>query len=302
LDDQEEAKRLTKCWHLDAQISVILFRSPIDTFGTARVATKSSNLLIGTSGWSYHSWRGRFFPHDLPAHGQLDFYARQFSTTELNGVFYRTPTAEAVRSWKENTPEGFVFAWKASKFITHWKRLNDTSRNSLALLEDRLHLLGKKAGPVLFQLPPQFKKDRERLTSFVKLLSSQRQYAFEFRHASSYDDDILDLLREKSIALCISDHREAPTPWIVTARQVYLRAHGPQGQYRGRYPAETLKSWKRKLETLLNEGYIVYVYFDNDQKGAATKDASLLMGMLRSRTTETQRTRRGKLARERSGQ
>jgi uncharacterized protein YecE (DUF72 family) len=107
------------------------------------VATKSSNLLIGTSGWSYHSWRGPLFPYDLPEHGQLEFYAQQFPTTELNGVFYRTPIVEAVRSWKERTPEGFVFAWKASKFITHWKRLNYTSRNSLALLEDRLRLLGK---------------------------------------------------------------------------------------------------------------------------------------------------------------
>lgn len=265
------------------------------------MATKSSNLLIGTSGWSYHSWRGPFFPYDLPEHEQLEFYAQRFPTTELNGVFYRTPTVEAVRRWKERTPEGFVFAWKASKFITHWKRLNYTSRNSLALLEDRLRLLGKKAGPVLFQLPPQFKKDRERLTSFVKLLSSQRRYAFEFRHLSWYEDDILDLLQEKGIALCISDHCEAPAPWIVTARHVYLRAHGPQGRYRGRYPAETLKSWGRKLETFLNEGHLVYVYFDNDQKSAAPKDASLLMEMLRSGTTGTQRVRRRELARERSG-
>jgi uncharacterized protein YecE (DUF72 family) len=263
--------------------------------------TKSSNLLIGTSGWSYHSWRGPFFPRDLPEHGHFEFYARQFSTTELNGVFYRTPTVEAVRGWKDRTPEGFVFAWKASKFITHWKRLNENSRNSLALLEDRLRLLGKKAGPVLFQLPPQFKKDRERLTSFVKLLSSKRRYAFEFRHRSWYDDDILNLLREKGIALCISDHREAPAPWIVTAQHVYLRAHGPQGQYRGRYPAETLKSWGRKLETLLNEGHRVYVYFDNDQKSAAPKDASLLMGMLGSGTTGIRRKQRQALTRERSG-
>jgi uncharacterized protein YecE (DUF72 family) len=171
----------------------------------------------------------------------------------------------------------------------------------LALLEDRLRLLGKKGGPVLFQLPPQFKKDRERLTSFVKLLSSRRRYVFEFRHRSWYADDILDLLREKGIALCISDHREAPAPWIVTARHVYLRAHGPQGSYRERYPVETLKSWGRKLETSLNEGHVVYVYFDNDQKSAAPKDASLLMGMLRSGTAGTQRTRQRELARERSG-
>jgi uncharacterized protein YecE (DUF72 family) len=244
------------------------------------VSANGSNLLIGTSGWSYHSWRGPFFPRDLPTHGQLEFYARQFPTTELNGVFYRTPTVEAVRNWQVRTPEDFVFAWKASKFITHWKRLNDTSRNSLALLEDRLRLLGKKAGPVLFQLPPQFEKDRERLASFMKLLSPQRRYAFEFRHRSWYCDDILDLLRDNDVALCISDHHEAPSPWIVTARHVYLRAHGPRGRYSGRYSAQTLKSWGRKLKSFLISGHTVYAYFDNDQKSAAPKDASLLMGVL----------------------
>ena len=171
-------------------------------------SAKRSNLLIGTSGWSYRSWRGPFFPRDLPEQGRLEFYAQQFRTTELNGVFYRTPTAEAVRGWEQRTPEAFIFAWKASRFITHWKRLNDTSRNSLALLEDRLRLLGKKAGPVLFQLPPQFEKDRTRLASFLRLLSPQRRYAFEFRHRSWYADDVLDLLNENGVALCISDHHE----------------------------------------------------------------------------------------------
>jgi uncharacterized protein YecE (DUF72 family) len=245
-----------------------------------KTGANGSNLLIGTSGWSYHSWRGPFFPRDLPTRGQLEFYARRFPTTELNGVFYRTPPVEAVRNWQARTPEDFVFAWKASKFITHWKRLNDTSRNSLALLEDRLQLLGKKAGPVLFQLPPQFEKDRERLASFMKLLSPQRRYAFEFRHQSWYGDDIVDLLRNNGVALCISDHHEAPSPWIVTAQHVYLRAHGPRGRYSGRYSANTLKSWGRKLKKLLISGHTVYAYFDNDHKSAAPKDASLLMGVL----------------------
>jgi uncharacterized protein YecE (DUF72 family) len=110
-----------------------------------------------------------------------------------------------------------VFAWKASKFITHWKRLNETSVNSIALLESRLHLLGEKAGPVLFQLPPQFKKNRSRIEGFLKLLPPRRRYAFEFRHPSWYEDEILDLLRNNDIALCISDHHDAPSPWLATA-------------------------------------------------------------------------------------
>src|SRR5216683_1276863 len=115
-----------------------------------------ARVLIGTSGWHYDSWRGPFFPKGLPIKNQLQYYASQFSTAELNGVFYRTPTPEAVKSWRDQTGKDFVFAWKASKFITHWKRLSEHSVNSLELLEDRLSLLGDKADPVLFQLPPRF--------------------------------------------------------------------------------------------------------------------------------------------------
>jgi uncharacterized protein YecE (DUF72 family) len=112
-----------------------------------------ARVLIGTSGWHYDSWRGPFFPKGLPLKAQLQFYASQFSSAELNGVFYRTPTPEAVESWRLQTGKDFVFAWKASKFITHWKRLSESSANSLELLEDRLALLGNKVGPILFQLP-----------------------------------------------------------------------------------------------------------------------------------------------------
>jgi|1186.fasta_scaffold20114_3 uncharacterized protein YecE (DUF72 family) len=247
------------------------------------MANRTSKLLVGTSGWSYRSWRGPFFPKDVPERGHLEYYARQFPTTELNGVFYRTPTEEAVRGWAERTPADFVFAWKASKFITHWKRLNDTSRNSLELMESRLRLLGGKAGPVLFQLPPQFEKNLERLAAFLKLLGPRRPYVFEFRHPSWYEDDALDLLRDNDIALCISDHHDAPSPWLVTARHVYVRGHGPQGRYRGHYSRNTLDMWARRLRKLCADGRDAYVYFDNDQKSAAPKDALLLMQMLENR-------------------
>jgi uncharacterized protein YecE (DUF72 family) len=134
-----------------------------------------ARVLIGTSGWHYDSWRGPFFPKTLPIKNQLQYYASQFTTCELNGVFYRTPTQEAVRGWRDQTGDDFVFAWKASKFITHWKRLSDKSVNSLELLEARLSLLGEKAGPILFQLPPNFHADADRLASFLKLLSKKRR-------------------------------------------------------------------------------------------------------------------------------
>ena len=244
----------------------------------------AGNTWIGTSGWSYASWRGPFFPRDLPARRHLEFYAGKFPTTELNGVFYRTPTQEAVRGWADSTPDHFVFAWKASKFITHWKRLNDTCRNSLELLESRLFLLGKKAGPVLFQLPPRFEKNCDRLASFMKLLPPRRRYAFEFRHPSWYEDDIIDLMRDHGIAMCISDHHQAPSPWVATAGHVYVRGHGPGGRYRGRYPESVLAVWSARLDTLRRHGHVVYVYFDNDQKSAAPKDATVLMKMLEPKT------------------
>jgi uncharacterized protein YecE (DUF72 family) len=239
-----------------------------------------ARVLIGTSGWHYDSWRGPFFPRGLPIKSQLQYYGSQFSTVELNGVFYRTPTPEAVRSWYERTGNDFVFAWKASKFITHWKRLSQNSVNSLALLEDRLSLLQDKIGPVLFQLPPDFRADADRLVSFCKLLSDKRRYSFEFRHPSWYAPRILRLLSEHNIALCLSDHHDAPAPWRRTADFVYVRGHGPTGRYRGHYRPETLGHWATRIRSWNKQGCEVFVYFDNDQKSAAPADALALRRLL----------------------
>jgi uncharacterized protein YecE (DUF72 family) len=239
-----------------------------------------ANVLIGTSGWHYDSWRGKFFPKGLPIKSQLQYYASQFQTTELNGVFYRTPTPEAVKSWKGQTGEDFVFAWKASKFITHWKRLSHNSVNSLALLEERVSLLGGKTGPILFQLPPQFEADADRLASFLALLSTKRRYSFEFRHSSWYQPRILKLLSQHNISLCLSDHHHAPAPWKRTANFVYIRGHGPQGRYRGHYRHDTLFEWAQRIKSWKRRGSDVFVYFDNDQKSAAPADALKLRKLL----------------------
>jgi uncharacterized protein YecE (DUF72 family) len=237
-------------------------------------------VLIGTSGWHYESWRGPFFPDGMPLKYQLRYYASQFPTAELNGVFYRTPTQAAVKSWREQTGGDFVFAWKASKFITHWKRLSGNSVNSLALLEDRISLLGDKAGPILFQLPPNFQADPDRLASFIKLLSGKRRYSFEFRHPSWYAPGILRLLADNNISLCLSDHHDAPAPWRRTADFVYVRGHGPGGRYKGHYGSDTLAKWARRVRSWKKQGCDVYVYFDNDQKSAAPADAQKLRQLL----------------------
>ncbi len=239
-----------------------------------------ARVRVGTSGWHYESWRGPFFPKGLPLKHQLQHYSEQFETAELNGVFYRTPSFEAVKGWRAQTGNDFVFAWKASKFITHWKRLSGNSINSLALIEERLSLLGGKAGPVLFQLPPNFEADAERLASFFKLLPRRRRYSFEFRHPSWYAPDIFRLLSRENVALCLSDHHDAPAPWRRTADFVYIRAHGPDGRYRGHYRPQTLSKWAARIQSWKKQGCDVFVYFDNDQKSAAPADALQLRQLL----------------------
>jgi uncharacterized protein YecE (DUF72 family) len=240
-----------------------------------------NNVFIGTSGWTYDGWRGPFYPKDVPKKDWLRWYAGQFPTAELNGSFYRTPSLAAVRAWREQSPRGFLFAWKASKFITHWKRLSAKSDNSLALIEERLDILGRKAGPVLFQLPARFTADRERLASFLEMLPRRRRYAFEFRHASWYEAPIFDLLREHNIALCISDHHDAPSPWEATADYVYWRGHGPDGTYKDNYSDAQLRRLARAIKTWHRARRTVYAYFDNDQKSAAPADARRLMKLLK---------------------
>jgi uncharacterized protein YecE (DUF72 family) len=244
-----------------------------------RARSNRPALRIGTSGWHYASWWGPFFPTALRKKDALRFYAGRFDTAELNAPFYRTPTFEAVQGWAEQTPDGFLFAWKASKFITHWKRLGENSANSLDLMETRLAVLGDKAGPVLFQLPPQMKANRERLGGFLRMLNQRRRYAFEFRDPGWYEPAVLDLLRDHGAALCISDHADAPAPWEATTDFVYVRGHGPSGRYHGTYGLRRLRRWSRHIEAWRDQGRDVFCYFDNDIKSAAPADAARLQAL-----------------------
>jgi uncharacterized protein YecE (DUF72 family) len=151
-----------------------------------------NQVWIGTSGWTYEGWRGPFYPERIARRRWLSWYSTRFSTTEINGSFYRTPSLEAVRTWRASTPDDFLFAWKASKYITHWKRLGQESANNLELTETRLKLLEAKAGPVLFQLPPHFLPDADRLKGFLRMLPRRRRYAFEFRHPDWYQPGSLN--------------------------------------------------------------------------------------------------------------
>jgi uncharacterized protein YecE (DUF72 family) len=240
----------------------------------------SAELRIGTSGWHYAGWWGPFYPLNVKKKDALRYYSSRFDCAELNAPFYRTPTIEAAQGWFDQTPDDFRFTWKASKFITHWKRLTERSENSLELMESRLAPLQYKAGPVLFQLPPKMTVNRERLASFIPMLNPARRYSFEFRHPSWYAPEISDLLRDHDMALCISDHADAPAPREVTASWVYVRNHGPSGRYHGSYSDEALGDWAGAISGWRSEGRDVWCFFDNDVKSAAPADADRLLALL----------------------
>lgn len=248
---------------------------------TPRTSSRPGTLAIGTAGWAYDSWRTVLYPSDLPKSDWLTFYSSQFASTEINSSFYRTPTFKAVAAWHDQTPGTFTFAWKASKFITHWKRLTQNCENSIALMQSRLEVLGPKLAVVLFQLPPRFSKDTVRLSDFLEMLPTRYRYAFEFRDKSWFTADVFDTLRHYDVALCVSDHADAPGPWHATARHVYVRGHGPAGNYRGRYSTRALRQWAKIALAWLNEGRDVFIYFDNDQKAAAPIDAEHLLKIMK---------------------
>lgn len=237
--------------------------------------------FVGTSGYHYRHWRERFYPRRLPARAWLAYYAERFTTVELNNPFYRLPSEAGFRAWREQTPTGFRFAVKASRFITHLKRLRDVQAPVATFLQ-RARLLGDKLGPVLYQLPPSLQRDDQRLRDFLAVLPAGVEHVIEFRHSSWFGESALDLLRERGVALCTADHPSAPAPFVVTAPFAYVRFHGRQGAYEGSYGDEELRVWASRLREVAPELKAGYVYFNNDAYAAAVGDALRLRAMLES--------------------
>ena len=235
-----------------------------------------SQLRIGCSGWVYKDWKGPFYPPETKDKDRLAYYATRFDTAEINASFYRLPSEAMVAGWAERAPEGFTYAWKVSRFITHNKKLKDAAE-AVELVFGRMRPLGEHYGPALIQLPPQLRRNDQRLAEFLSLLPKDRRHTFEFRHESWYDPTVFAILAEHDAALCISDHHSAPSPWEVTASWVYVRGHGPGGRYFGRYPDEELVRWAEQIAGWRAQGRDVYAYFDNDIKSAAPFDAETLM-------------------------
>jgi uncharacterized protein YecE (DUF72 family) len=236
-------------------------------------------VLIGTSGWHYRHWQGGFYPSGLRQADQLRFYAERFSSVEVNGTFYRLIAKEALRRWRESTPEGFVFACKASRFLTHSKRLKDTGLGLRRFFEP-LEVLGEKLGPILFQLPGNFRPDLDRLATFLEALPKGHRYAFELRNPAWFERDLFDLLGAREVALCLYDFEGRQAPLEITAGFVYVRLHGPSGRYRGSYDDAALETWAKRIERWRAKSRDVYCYFDNDEKAYAPGDAFRLKSML----------------------
>src|SRR5205809_5008784 len=182
-------------------------------------------LHVGTSGYSYKEWKGNFYPEDLPAKEMLSYYSRRLPAVEINNTFYRLPQATMIENWKEQVPDEFRFSIKATQRITHIKRLNNVAEETKYLL-DTSRLLGECLGVVLFQLPPNMKKDSGRLKSFLEFLPSDTRVAFEFRHETWFDDETFDLLRKKDHALVVSDTDEKPLSEIIPLRAGAIYACG----------------------------------------------------------------------------
>jgi uncharacterized protein YecE (DUF72 family) len=236
-------------------------------------------LWIGTSGWHYKHWFKTFYPPGMPAIEHLPYYARFFDTVELNGVFYRLPTPEMVKGWHQRSPKDFIFAYKASRYITHLKRLL-SPQSALKLMFRRADLLKEKLGPILYQLPPSFDIDAARLKSFLKALPKGYEHVMEFRHPSWFTEEVYEVLRGHQISLCFYDMKGVPSPKIFTAPPVYIRMHGSEIKYGGSYKTDVLKEWAGSVRSWLKEKHPVYAYFNNDIGGHAIANAKTLKGLL----------------------
>jgi uncharacterized protein YecE (DUF72 family) len=232
-----------------------------------------SELRVGTSGWQYRHWRGRFYPRELPTAKWLDHYIKYFDTVELNNPFYRQPERKTFEKWRRAAPDDFVYAVKLNRFITHIKRLN-IEADSVERSYGTLAGLGPKAGVVLVQLPPRMRFDEARAERFFRMVAPRRRrHAIEPRDASWFTDGALDFMRRRKIALVIGDTPQWPTHLAVTTDLVYLRFHGPGRRYASNYEDEELRRWADRIKTWRGEGRDVFAYFNNDEQGYAVKNA-----------------------------
>ena len=237
-------------------------------------------LHIGTSGWQHDPFVGRFYPNDLPSDDRLAFYAETFGTVEVNNTFYQSPEAATLRAWRARTPEDFVFTVKANQYITHFKKLKDPAEPVQNLYRN-VEPLGDALGPILFQCPPNWHQNLDRLHAFLEVLDDEHRHVFEFRDPTWLNDGTTEALAAHDAAFCVYDYGDRATHRVVTTDWAYVRLHGAGEAYRGRYSEAALDDWAAQVRDWQAEGRDVFVYFNNTAgEGHAPHDAQRLRARL----------------------
>lgn len=234
---------------------------------------------IGTSGWQYRHWRGIFYPDRLKVREWLAYYAEQFDCVEVNSTFYRLPGREAIAAWRDSVPSGFVFAVKAPRRITHFKKLKNCGVE-LDDLFDQLEAFGNSLGPVLFQLPPRWRCNIRRLENFLDALPSNHRLVFEFRDPTWHNDEVYALLASRSVTFCIFDGGGSTAPIVAAGNLVYVRLHGPGTAHTGTYRAPGLRNWVDRAHGWNRGSKEVFLFFDNDERGYAIKNGTRTIGLM----------------------
>jgi uncharacterized protein YecE (DUF72 family) len=238
----------------------------------------TNGIHIGTSGWHYRHWKGPFYPLDLSRGDFLKFYAERLNTVEVNRSFFQLPEREVLKRWRDTVKSGFIFTIKASRYITHTKKLKDAVAPLHALLES-VKPLGGKLGPILFQMPLRWRFDADRFYDFLEALPRDFRFAFELRHPSWHITEVYDAMTEMGVALCIGELNGKISPKVITSDFVYVRLHGPGGRSKG-YSAKTLAGWAGAFSAWAGQGREIFCYFDNDESAHAARDAVRLKTMM----------------------
>jgi uncharacterized protein YecE (DUF72 family) len=243
-----------------------------------------AEIRIGTSGYHYKHWLGRYYPEGMKPNAMLAHYLRDFDTVELNNTFYQLPNESTFDAWRKNTPGDFLYAVKGSRFITHMIKLKDAQRGLMNFMP-RAERLGPKLGPILWQLPPGWKVNVERLEEFLSLLPPQHRYTFELRNETWMTDAVLEVLKKYNAAFCIYELAGYLSPIEITADWTYIRLHGPTSfKYQGSYSDAQLAEWADRIRGWSRKMKAVYVYFDNDDSAYAVYNALTLRKMVEKLT------------------
>ncbi len=243
------------------------------------MSKRRCEIRIGTSGWHYADWEGRFYPEKLPRSKWLEHYAKDFDTVEINNTFYQQPKEQTYQNWHKQAPKDFLYTVKANRYITHIKRMREP-KEPLERFFKGVLLLKEHLGPILYQLPPGLHKDPGRLESFLKVLPTKLTAVFEFRHKSWFSEETYKLLKEFNAGFCIHDMPGMKVPRVITSDVIYVRFHGPTGRYQGNYSKPALREWAKWIGENTKGKKAVFCYFNNDYNAYAVYNAKTLKEQL----------------------